>query len=126
MINFRHLLLVGIGGFVGSMLRYLVSMYVQARTGETLFPWGTLVVTVAGSLVIGLVAGFSLRNQSFEMNWRLFLATGVCGGFTTFSTFSNDSYLLLKQHQYYMLLLYVFVSFILSISATAAGYWVTR
>ena len=126
MINLRHLLLVGIGGLLGSVLRYVMSIYVNARTTTSLFPWGTFTVNVAGSFVIGLVFGYSLRSQHFDVNWRLFLATGVCGGFTTFSAFSNESYLLLRQQLHGTLLLYVAASFIVSICATAAGYWVTR
>lgn len=126
MINIPHLLLVALGGLLGSVLRYLVSISVNASITPSLFPWATFMVNIAGSFIIGLVAGYSLRNQAFEMNGRVFLATGVCGGFTTFSAFSNESYLLLKQQHYSLLLLYVAASFLLSICATAAGYWLSR
>lgn len=125
MINFRHLLLVATGGMLGSVLRYLVSMYVSTRNW-TLFPWGTFIVNVSGSFIIGLVIGYSLRNPQFEANWKPLLATGVCGGFTTFSAFSNESFLLLKQQHYSVLMVYMAASLLLSISATAAGYWLSR
>ncbi len=126
MVSFRQIVLVGVGGLIGSILRYLLSLYVNTKATGSLFPWGTFTVNIAGSLVIGIMFGYSLRNPVFEMNWRLFLATGICGGFTTFSAFSNESYLLLRQQHYGILFLYIAVSIIVSISATAAGYWVTR
>lgn len=126
MLNIRHIILVTIGGLTGSVMRYLSVIYMNTKVGTSLFPWATFTVNVVGSFIIGLVFGYSLRNQEFEMNWRLFLAIGVCGGFTTFSAFSNESFLLLKQEQYTVLLTYVFASIFLSIAATAAGYWVSR
>jgi CrcB protein len=125
MINFRHLLLVAAGGMLGSALRYLVSVYVSAQNWS-LFPWATFVVNVSGSFIIGLVIGYSLRNPEFEAAWKPLLATGVCGGFTTFSAFSNESFILLKQQHYSVLLLYIVASLVLSITATAAGYWLSR
>jgi CrcB protein len=126
MINIRQFVLVALGGLIGSVLRFGISLYVSARVSTSLFPWGTFIVNVAGSFIIGAVFGYSMRSQSFEMNWRLFLTTGVCGGFTTFSAFSNESFLLLKQQHYSILLMYMAASISLSIGATAAGYWVSR
>ncbi|MES2774922.1 MAG: fluoride efflux transporter CrcB [Bacteroidota bacterium] len=127
MINTTHLLLVALGGMLGSALRYVVSVLINSRTATvTVIPWGTFGVNIIGSLIIGLVFGYSMRNPGFEQNWRVFLATGVCGGFTTFSALSNESYLLLKEQQYAPLLLYIAASLVLGIGATALGYWVAK
>ena len=82
----RHVLWVACGGAAGSVLRYLVSRWMPAT-----FPWGTLTVNIVGSLLIGVLVGLASKEMlSTEM--RLLLVTGFCGGFTTFSTFANESY----------------------------------
>jgi fluoride exporter len=126
MLNFRQILLVGLGGMLGSIIRYLVSSLINAKKGVNLFPWATLFINISGSFIIGVVIGYSLKNEDFGKDWQLFLATGICGGFTTFSAFSNESYILLKQQNYSALFLYIGISIILSICATVAGYWVSR
>lgn len=127
MINTTHLLLVALGGMLGSALRYVASVLINSKMGtESSMPWGTFSVNIIGSFIIGLVFGYSMRSAGLEQNWRVFLATGVCGGFTTFSALSNESYLLLKEQQYAPLLLYIAASLLLGIAATAAGYWITK
>jgi CrcB protein len=118
----KYLLLVGLGGFIGSGLRYLTSVVIKSP----LFPLATLLVNCIGSLLIGLVMGYALKHQSFEQNWRLFLATGVCGGFTTFSAFSIECVQLIQQQRYQTFILYMSLSIIVSLSATFAGLWFTR
>jgi fluoride exporter len=127
MINTTHLLVVALGGMLGSALRYLVSVFINAKTATvSTIPWGTFGVNIIGSLIIGLVFGYSMRNAGFEQNWRVFLATGVCGGFTTFSALSNESLLLLKEQQYAPLMFYIAASLVFGIAATALGYWLAK
>ena len=90
-----NLMWVGIGGFLGSILRYLVSVAVIASGFNVLFPWATFVVNVAGSLLIGVLLELFGGNSLYFL-----LVTGFCGGFTTFSTFSADTFGLLSSGRY--------------------------
>lgn len=114
----KNFLLVGLGGGIGSMLRY--GAYRLMDTGR--FPYATFTVNIAGSFIIGLVAGLSLRNAAFDSNWKLFLATGICGGFTTFSAFSMDNLQLLQNGKYGTALLYTLASIGLGLAAAFGGY----
>ncbi len=110
----RNLLLVALGGAVGSVLRYLISGI------NTSFPWGTLTVNILGSLIIGLLAGLVSRGVlSPEM--KLLLVTGFCGGFTTFSTFANESFGIMKAGDVLLTALYVGASIVLGILAVWVG-----
>ena len=126
MFDKTNLLLVALGGMIGSVLRYMLSVFVGSKFSSTTIPWGTFTVNILGSFVIGLVFGLGIRNQQFELQWRLFLATGVCGGFTTFSALSNESYILLKEQQFTPFFIYIAVSLVLGIMATALGYLITK
>jgi len=92
-----NILLVGAGGFIGSVLRYLVSGWVQQSAGRLDFPFGTLVVNVVGCFIIGLLAQFGDKYGTFSNESRAFLVIGVLGGFTTFSSFGNDTVNLIRQ-----------------------------
>lgn len=118
----KNLLLVGLGGMLGSMLRYFISVVIKTPS----FPSATLTVNLVGSFVIALVLGSALKSSQFELNWRLFLATGVCGGFTTFSAFSVECVQLLQQQRYQTFILYVSLSIVGGLSATFAGLWLTK
>ncbi len=116
----RILLIIGTGSFIGGICRYLLSKFIQSRYLST-FPFGTLGVNIAGCFIIGIVFALSERtNISLEM--RLFLATGVCGGFTTFSAFSYETYILLRNGQLMYAIVYISASVLLGVSATFAGY----
>ena len=91
----QSILMVGAGGFVGSVLRYLISRYMSTST-QTLFPLGTFSVNLAGSFIIGMIIAASL-NGDLSKPVRLLLATGFCGGFTTFSSFSYEFFALLQN-----------------------------
>jgi CrcB protein len=98
----KNLLIVGLGGMLGTMLRYIVTLCF----GSTNQPIAIMGINVLGSFVIGMVFAIS-KNQAWMGNeWKLFLATGICGGFTTFSAFSYDNMQMLQSGKYLMFLLY--------------------
>jgi len=120
----KLLLFVGIGSFIGGILRYLLSQFIQTKFLST-FPYGTLGVNVLGCLVVGLVLALSERT-SMTPEWRLFLATGICGGFTTFSAFSSETFSMLRDGQFWYAATYVLASLILGVLATFIGYSLPR
>ncbi|BCP54100.1 putative fluoride ion transporter CrcB [Kaistia sp. 32K] len=120
-------LLVFVGAGLGGLLRHGINL-TSSRLFGTSFPWGTLIINVTGSLVMGLVAGyFAFRDG---MNWsqhaRLFLTTGVLGGYTTFSTFSLDVALLIERGETGNAAFYALTSLIVSVLALFAGLWLVR
>lgn len=92
-----RVLLIGAGGFVGSVLRYWLSGLAQGAVRDSLFPWGTLAVNLVGCLAIGVVAQLAEARGAFSPETRLLLVTGLLGGFTTFSAFGNETLLLLRD-----------------------------
>lgn len=114
----KNLLLVGLGGGIGSMLRYASSLLI----GPKLFPYATLSVNIIGSFIIGIVFAISLKDQAFSNTWKLFIATGICGGFTTFSAFSIENMSLLQSGKYGLAFTYIALSLVLGIAATWLGY----
>jgi len=116
----KELLLAGAGSFAGGAIRYLVSQAV--RTSANGFPWGTFVVNVTGCLLIGLLWGWTSRVPNLPQHVNLLLGAGFCGGFTTFSTFSKESLLLLQSGCYTSFALHVFGSLLFGLLATGAGF----
>jgi fluoride exporter len=116
----RIFLLVGVGGFIGSVLRYYISQFF-AKYFSTTFPLGTLTVNLAGCLLIGILYGLSERGSVLTPEWRLFLATGFCGGFTTFSTFSYESIRLMQDGEFLNFSLYIILSVLTGFAATYLG-----
>lgn len=117
--------LVFVGGGLGSMLRHAVNVG-AARLFGFGFPFGTFIVNVTGSLVMGLIVGwFALRGDASQ-SWRLFLTTGILGGYTTFSSFSLDAALLYERGAVGLAALYVAASVVLSIAGLFAGLWIVR
>lgn len=114
----RALLLIGIGGGAGSILRYLVSMAVW-RWHQSAFPLGTFLVNIAGCFLIGILGGWLGRVHPENEQLRLLLMTGFCGGFTTFSAFANENFLLLKGGDLIVASLYVAAS----VSAGLLAVW---
>jgi fluoride exporter len=123
-IQWSHIAMVGIGGMAGSILRFLVSNWFVQHIPPT-FPWGTFTVNLAGCLIIGLVFGFNFKPHQAEI-WKLLLASGFCGGFTTFSAFSNEGFQMLRYHLYGLFATYAISSIVLGLLAVAAGYLITR
>lgn len=121
----KSILLVGFGGFIGSVARFLVSKYFQENMASV-FPWSTFTVNIVGSLLIGIIYGFSEKGDVLSPEIRLFLAVGICGGFTTFSTFSNDAFLLIRQQEWFRFALYSSLSFFLGLLAIYAGRFITK
>ena len=123
-MSFKILLLVGAGSFIGGVCRYLISIPFLHKYPNG-FPWGTLLVNILGCLLIGLLYGYAERlNLSKE--WRLFMATGILGGFTTFSSFSNETVTLYNQGHYTQAAAYVLASVIIGIGATFLGLYLMR
>lgn len=125
-MSFRDLLLVASGGAIGSTLRYLVSQSAQLLVPATVFPVGTFVVNVTGSLLIGLFAGLAEYRQLFGPGARLLLVVGVLGGYTTFSAFSLETLLLLRSGQAMTALLNVFLQVTVALAAATAGFAAAR
>jgi CrcB protein len=118
---FKTILLVGSGGFIGSVLRYYISKIIQDSSFAS-FPSGTLSVNVIGSLIIGFLIGLALKNPSFSLEWRLILMVGFCGGFTTFSTFTSENLKLIQDGQFFYVFLYTGLSILLGFLAVYFGY----
>lgn len=118
----KELLLVGTGGFVGSILRYAVGRALGDITWLSL-PWGTLAVNVAGCFLIGILSGLP---TPLSAHTRLVLITGLCGGFTTFSTFMNEGSALMKDEHYTYMMLYLFGSLTLGLIAVLSGHQLAK
>jgi fluoride exporter len=124
------LFIIGIGGFVGSVLRYLVSGYAQAIFRNMLFPIGTAMVNMMGCFVIGLLSHLAETRGLFTDHTRAFLFVGVLGGFTTFSAFSNESFNLFRGGQAVLALLNIFGQVVICLLAVwfgrASAWWLWR
>lgn len=116
----KTLLLIGSGGFAGSISRYLLASYVDKQL-NSLFPYGTFTVNVIGCLILGMIYSLAEKNQIVTAEMRFLLATGFCGSFTTFSTFSYDNQLLFQQQQWGQLSLYIVGSVLVGLLATFGG-----
>jgi CrcB protein len=121
----KLVLLVALGGAIGSSLRYLVSLASGWLFGVG-FPWGTFAVNIVGSLAMGLVIGLAASKFQLTNELRVFAATGILGGFTTFSAFSLDFALLFERRDYGLAGLYLAGSVGLSILALFAGLYLVR
>lgn len=117
----KIILLVGLGGFLGTVARFLLGIWALDHLPANL-PYGTLGVNLIGSLIIGILSGLMARSE-YHL-WHVFLVTGFCGGFTTFSTFSLDNMKLLKEHLFGPFLLYGTISIIGGLLLCVTGFWI--
>jgi CrcB protein len=119
------LLIIGLGGFLGSVARYVVTKVMDGKLNPP-FPYATLIINVVGSFLLGLIYVLALRKAGLTENGRLFLGVGFCGGFTTFSAFALENFTLMQEKLVGSSLLYISLSVVGGILALAAGVWVAR
>ena len=120
----KQLLLVFLGGGFGSALRFLLGKYLN--TGASGIPYGTFTANILGSLLIGIILGLAAKNQTISEQHTLLLATGFCGGFTTFSTFAYENHVFLKSGDFMTFFLYTVASFIIGFAAVFLGMYAVR
>jgi len=115
----KIILAIGLGSFIGGISRYLITLFIQNKFLST-FPFGTLCVNILGCFLIGVIYGLSDKGN-ISPTWRLFLATGIMGGFTTFSSFSNETVSMLRDAEYVPAFSYVAFSVMFGLAATFGG-----
>lgn len=120
----RILLLIGLGSFLGGVSRYLITIFIQNRFLSSI-PYGTIAVNIIGCFLIGIVFGLAEKGNVIS-EWRFFLATGILGGFTTFSTFSYETVALLREQQYWYAFFNVGISIFLGLAATVIGILISK
>ena len=120
----KNLILVFIGGGTGSMARYLLGKFLN--NSATGIPYGTFLANILGSLLIGLILGYFAKSESLSQETTLLLATGFCGGFTTFSTFAYESHLFLKSGDFISFAVYALASIIIGFTAVFLGIWLVK
>ncbi len=121
----KYALIIGTGGFVGSVARYLVSKFVQEASLSS-FPYGTFIVNIIGCLLIGIILGIAEKGTWMTPEWRLFLSVGLCGGFTTFSTFASENLNMMRDGQVYYVLIYTTISVLIGFTAVFTGYMTSK
>ena len=121
----KSLLIVGAGSFLGGALRYMVSVLMKNCTAAS-FPYATLTVNLAGCFLLGLLFALFGKYGYVTSSWSLFLATGFCGGFTTYSTFANESLQMIQTGNIRGFICYVAASVVGGILLAALGYWIVK
>jgi CrcB protein len=124
-MNAMKLLMIGAGGAIGSILRYVTIKLVDDKL-NSVFPFGTFTVNLVGSFLLGLIYMLVMRKAGLTENGRLFLGVGFCGGFTTFSAFALEIFHLMNQKLVGTSVLYISASVVAGILALAAGIWFSR
>lgn len=120
----KSIILVFIGGGFGSVLRFLIGKWLN--NSENGIPYGTFLANILGSLLIGLILGYAAKNDAISQNHTLLLATGFCGGFTTFSTFAYENHVFLKSGDFTSFAFYTIASFVIGFLAVFAGMYVVK
>ncbi len=120
----KHILLVFFGGGFGSVLRYLIGKYLNSA--EDGIPYGTFAANILGSLLIGIILGMAAKNNTLSQSQTVLLATGFCGGFTTFSTFAYENHVFLKSGDFTSFALYTVASFIVGFLAVFLGMFLVK
>lgn len=124
-MNIQFILAVAAGGALGAVMRYLATIG-SGRAFGTDFPWGTLIINVTGSFLIGLFAALFATRWNLPQTVRIFLTVGICGGYTTFSTFSLDAWFLIERGQTWASGAYMIASVALSVGALVAAMHIVR
>ena len=120
----KNVLLVGAGSFIGGAARYLVSL--ALKNASKGFPWATLLVNLVGCFLIGLLWGMFSKSATEGSNWALLLTVGLCGGFTTFSTFSKEALMMLQSGNIWGFAGYIGISVAAGIALVALGYFLVK
>jgi len=120
-MDVKNFIWVGIGGMLGAVTRYLFGFMIKSIS----FPYATGLVNILGALIMGIVMGLAIKGQ-ISPSLRLFLATGICGGFTTFSAFAWENLELLQQQRYGSFLVYTLGTLVLGIIVAAIGYLLAK
>lgn len=121
----KQILLVGLGGGLGSVLRYLTSI-LSEKYNTTLFPLATFTVNILGCILIGLLIGLLGQNIQENQNLKLLLITGFCGGYTTFSAFASENIILIQNNNYWTAIFYITTSIIVGLFAVWIGFTITK
>jgi len=121
----RTVLLIGLGGFIGSVARFLIARFIQIHTGSG-FPLGTLGVNLVGCFLIGILYGLTENGRLLSDEVRLFLTVGICGGFTTFSSFAVENLIMAKEGNLLFVLIYAAASLIGCLVSVFLGNLVTK
>ena len=120
----KQLVLVFVGGGFGSVLRYVIGKWLNNT--ENGFPYGTFAANILGSLLIGIILGYAAKNETLSQHSTLLLATGFCGGFTTFSTFAYENHMFLKSGDFTSFACYTMASFVVGFLAVFAGIYLVK
>ena len=121
----KSIFIVGIGSFIGGAIRYIISTLMKTSC-NTFLPWGTLAVNLIGCFIIGALYALFSKHTSTSNSLFLLLTTGFCGGFTTFSTFANESLQMLQNGNIGGFITYILLSLIAGLALVALGYWIIK
>lgn len=121
----RTIFIVGTGGFIGSVMRYLVQFYIEKGMSSS-FPLGTLIANILGSFIIGVVFALAEKGDLMSSEWRIFLTVGICGGFTTFSAFAYNNMIMIKENSFFQLFLNIGSNLFFGILAVYIGIILVR
>lgn len=122
----KTIIYIAAGSGIGGVARFLLTRVIQEHAGNAAFPWGTFAVNVIGCFAIGLIYGLLDRGFSLSPEMKAFLTVGLCGGFTTFSTFVHENHLLFGSSGFPTVALYAGASFTIGLLLAYAGHWVAR
>lgn len=120
----KHILLVFLGGGFGSVLRFIIGKWLN--NSENGIPYGTFAANIIGSLLIGIILGLAAKNDTLTQSQTLLLATGFCGGFTTFATFAYENHVFLRSGDFMSFAIYTIISFVIGFLAVFLGMFLVK